>query len=285
MISTMRYGTLALFVTVVSCWMPAKCDAATGLFGCPSCGPSVSYYAPAYVAPAYVAPTTYVANYPSYVPVATTRAYAPVVTYRPFLGTYRTRLVPYTTYYPSYSTYYQTAYAPVVPYVSYSPCASCVSPCSSCVSPCSTCVSSCATGSCGASYSWPASGCSSCATPVSCGVSSGCSSCAVSGSSNAGTVPEAAPQRKTFQESNKPVTESGEGPSMATPPASDLQPIPQGGTASPETKVNPTAVPQQNDPKERTAARPIRQVNHVELISLSTQRVSENEKAGWRVSQ
>ena len=112
------------------------------LFGCSS--PSQSTYAPAYVAPCSTpcAPQTC-----QYMPGVVYRAmYQPaaynswagstVTTYRPFLGTYQTRLVPYTTYRPMY--------VPTISYQrSYSPCVSC--------------------GPVG--YGVPTSGCSSCAAP------------------------------------------------------------------------------------------------------------------------
>lgn len=114
------------------------------LFGCEP--PSQSTYAPAYV-PAYVAPcaTSCAPQTCQYMPTVVYRAlYQPVAyntwagstvtTYRPFLGTYQTRLVPYATYRP--------IYVPAISYQSYySPCVSCgpvgcgvpASSCSSCV--------------------------------------------------------------------------------------------------------------------------------------------------------
>ena len=107
----------------------------------------------------YMPGVVYRALYPAavvaYRPVAacnTCVGYGAVTTYRPFLGTYETRLVPYTTY-------YRPVYAPVVTYA-YSPCASC-SPYAGCGS-CSGC-SSCAGGACGAmTPAAPAPSCPSC---------------------------------------------------------------------------------------------------------------------------
>ncbi|MCD4728780.1 MAG: hypothetical protein K8R46_14035 [Pirellulales bacterium] len=106
------------------------------LFG--NAPPSQTTYAPAYVAPTYVAPT-YTPYAPScspcapqtcqYMPTVVYRAlYRPaaynpwtgstITTYRPFLGTYQTRLVPYATYRP--------IYVPAISYQSYcSPSVSC----------------------------------------------------------------------------------------------------------------------------------------------------------------
>lgn len=107
------------------------------LFG--NAPPSQTTYAPAYVAPAYVAPTYAAPTYaaPCYTPCAPqTCQYMPAVvyralyqpaaynpwtgstvtTYRPFLGTYQTRLMPYATYRPIYvpAISYQSCYSPSV---------------------------------------------------------------------------------------------------------------------------------------------------------------------------
>ncbi len=86
-------------------------------------------FAPAYVAPAYAAPcyTPCAPQTCQYMPTVVYRAlYQPatcnpwtgcsVTTYRPFLGTYQTRLVPYATYRPIYvpAISYQSYYSPRV---------------------------------------------------------------------------------------------------------------------------------------------------------------------------
>ncbi len=121
---------------------------------CGSCVPQTCQYMPGVVYRALYPPAVV-----AYRPVAacnTCVGYGTVTTYRPFLGTYETRLVPYTTY-------YRPVYAPAVAYA-YSPCTgcgSCAAGCSSCSS-CNGC-SSCAGGACGAAtYETPAPGCSSC---------------------------------------------------------------------------------------------------------------------------
>lgn len=146
------------------------------LFGCAP-APQTTYapaFVPTCVAPAYTpcvsSCSPCVTQSCQYMP---TTVYSPVyqaatvTTYRPFLGTYQTRLVPYTTYRP--------VYVPTVTYQSCYP--SCVS---ACPSPCATCPS----------YS-------------SCGVSaSGCSSCAAPAQVTLPTAPQAAP--RTYRESEKP---------------------------------------------------------------------------------
>ena len=181
--------TVACGVVAAMLAMPAQSQGACRLWDCLfGAAPSAqTTYAPAYVpvpadtAPACASPlatpcapqTRQYATYmpdDSYSPVATT-AYSPVVatayqpavgvypltTYRPFLGTYQTRLVPYTTYYQSY-------YAPPAVSYAYSPVVSYAPACNSCGScgGCSPC-GSCETGACGGvTYQVPASGCSSC---------------------------------------------------------------------------------------------------------------------------
>ena len=149
--------TLACGVVAAMLAMPAQSQGACRLwdclFGAAPCAQTT--YAPAYVpAPVYAAPACaapcarlvrlrHASMRPigptiAYSPVATT-AYSPVVatayqpavgvypltTYRPFLGTYQTRLVPYTTYYQSYYAAPAVTYA-YSPVVSYAPaCDSC----------------------------------------------------------------------------------------------------------------------------------------------------------------
>ena len=85
---------------------------------CGFCAPQTCQYMPGVVYRALYPPTVVTA----YQPVAacsTCVGYGAVTTYRPFLGTYETRLVPYTTY-------YRPVYVPVVSYA-YSPYTSCSS--------------------------------------------------------------------------------------------------------------------------------------------------------------
>ncbi len=191
----------------------------------------------------------------------------PVTTYRPFLGTYQTRLVPYTTYY-SYNAYYRptVAYAPVV----YG--------CSSCATGCS----SCAGGACGSvSYGAP--------------VSSGCSSCA--GSSSAPVVTSSpsdqqgtavidanGASRQTFQ-TNKPAEEK---PTVAPPvpvpsvPEPAVKPIPQ---AQPESPAKQSSMPQPvlPDPSDRTASRTVYSASRVQLTghAVEQQRAPVKDDGGW----
>ena len=197
----------------------------------------------------------------AYRPVAacnTCVGYGTVTTYRPFLGTYETRLVPYTTY-------YRPVYAPAVAYA-YSPCTgcgSCAAGCSSCSS-CNGC-SSCAGGACGAAtYETPAPGCSSCGAgapslpPPYAGEQP---------AAPAGNYPpqNALPPRTFEEKANKPATEP-------------LKPIPQSG-AQPSSMPSP-ALP---DPNNRTAAR--RPIYSSGRIVLAAQPVDEpplQDDGGWR---
>lgn len=125
-----------------------------------------------------------------------TTAYSPVyqaatvTTYRPFLGTYQTRLVPYTTYKPLY-----------VPTVTYQSCyPSCYS---ACPSPCASCPSY---SSCGVS----GSGCSSCAAPAQ-------------------AIQQVAPQQiapRTYRESQKPAVNEDIKPIPSTDARLNSTPAP-----------------------------------------------------------
>lgn len=146
-------------------------------------------FAPVYAAPVYAAPSCEPCSTPcvpscspcvqqscGYMPsVVYSALYRPagwnayaaptVTTYRPFLGTYQTRLVPYTTYRPIYvpAVTYQSCYAPSYS-TYYSPCYNSCNPCVSCDS-----------GACGTS-------------------SSSCSSCGVAPQSAPPAAPQFAPQ-------------------------------------------------------------------------------------------
>ena len=126
----------------------------------------------------------------------TSTAYASVTTYRPFLGTYQTRLVPYTTYRPIYvpAISYQSCYLP-------SPCASC------------------GPVSCGSS-------CSSCVSPScsSCGVSSsGCSSC----SAGVQAAPQSSPPQTFQQKTEKPAAKDNLQPIPQTDTQLNSMPAPK----------------------------------------------------------
>jgi hypothetical protein len=78
----------------------------------------------------------------------------------------------------------------------------------------------------------------------------------------------------------KPAVDGAQGPTLG--PQSHIEPIPQQSNPDSGIKANPTSTPQVVDPQERTAAKPIRQVVHVELVGLnSTQAKSANQQAGW----
>jgi len=270
-----RKMTVAIAVMASMLSMPAESRAGRiwdCLFG--STPPSQTTYAPAYV-PAYAAPTcppvvsmpcqpcaqscqpvsscqscqyasqvsysAYYAPAPVAVYQPMTVGYAPYVgytTYRPLFGWNYPRLVPYTTYH--------SVYAPVVSYMSYSPCVSC-SPCNSC--------SSC--GGCGpAYYGAPSSGCSSCgetaannSTPY---YGSG-SDVSVTGSTSS---TESAP--KTFKDTQENVEKPATDP--------NLKPIPQ-----PDTQLNSMPAPSLPDPNNRrTASLPtVRQAARVQTTSYS----------------
>jgi len=201
----------------------ASCVAPT--YAVPAAVPTYTSYAvPSY---AYMPTVVYRAMYR---PVVATAYYAPVVyqptavcnpctsyavtTYRPaYAWAPQGRLVPYTTYRPVYAA---------MPVVAYSPCATCATynPCSIC-SPCDTCSVVTSTV--------PATGCASCTAPA-----------VTSPPSNGGGLPatNVAPQ-KTFQDAQKPSTET------------ELKPIPQTPDAQPSSMPSPSLP----DPRDRTAAR------------------------------
>ncbi len=202
-----------------------------------------------------------------------------VTTYRPFLGTYETRLVPYTTYRPLYTpvvSYGYVGYSPCTgcsPYVGCSSCGGCGScgGCTSCgsYSPyvgCSSCgsggCSSCASGGCGTvMYGAPApeSGCASCGVP------------AASPPVSSNPAAEAAPQTtsRTFQnDAEKPAT----GP--------ELNPIPQGNV-----KPNSLPVPPLPDPNSRrvASAAPVRAAARVQPAAWNSPAgAADDEDDGWR---
>jgi hypothetical protein len=197
---------------------------------------------------AYYPPTTVTAYYPpavvaGYQPVS---GVYPLTTYRPFLGTYQTRLVPYTTYRPYYAT--GIAYAPVVG------CASCGG-CSSC--PSSGC-SSCGSGGCGVSYSAPSSGCSSC---------------------NVGSAVQSAPASESTStprtyESSKPVT-NGEQLKPIAQPGPEAQPQPQ-----PQARPSSMPAPALPDPNDRRASRPT-YTAQAQLIAQPIPSAPVEEDDGW----
>lgn len=256
---TIQTLTFVLAVTAVLA-TPTESFAACRLFDCmfgtTPAPASVTTYAPPYVpAPAYsscaaVAPScspcapTCVPQTCEYAPAVAYRpyaAYSPVVAgatfqsvayqpvvgsytvsrYRPYLGTYDTRLVPYTTY----RAYPVTYYAPTVAYsaaYAYVPAVGC--------GPCGVpSYGSCATGSCGGVvYGDSSSGCSSCGVPS-----------ATLSAPPADTTPKPTP---TFQQgTNKPIPDPGD---------KTLAPIPANNT-------NTTTLPQPTlrDPNDRTTMR------------------------------
>jgi hypothetical protein len=97
---------------------------------------------------------------------------------------------------------------------------------------------------------------------------------------------------KTFED-KKPATDQppASGPQLAPTPATpqpNIQPIPQqepSAAAPSGTKLTPVSAPQLADPHDRTAARPVRQAAHVELIGLPVQRNTMPENAGWRAAK
>jgi hypothetical protein len=220
--------------------------------------------------PAAVAPTVAYRPYVAYAPVVAA-AYQPVVgtyavtRYRPFLGTYETRLVPYTTY----RSYYAPAvayYAPTVGYTAayaYSPAASCSScGCGSCgYSSCGSCgfssCGSCETGGCGAAvYGVPSSGCSSCNVA---------SSAAVAPTTDAGS---SAPRPQTFEDkANKPIPDKAPEPIPAT-----------------DTKSTTLPLPTLPDPNGRTASiyRSLNSSAHVQFVAKpASPPPAEADEDGW----
>jgi hypothetical protein len=199
----------------------------------------------------------YAAPYAASYAAPYTASYA-VTTYRPFLGTYQTRLVPYTTYRPLYTP--AVSYG----YVGYSPCTSCApyAGCSSCSGGCGTVMygapvsgcSSCSSGGCGAvMYGAPASGCSSCGVPAA-----------------SAAAPEAAPQATppTFQkEVGKPAN------------GSDLKPIPQQGEVQPNSLPAPAA-PALPDPNNRRVASAAS--GQVRPAAWNAPAAAADDDDGWR---
>jgi hypothetical protein len=156
-----RVLTIACGLTVALLFLPTHgmaqcCGVPAAPVAVTAYSPVVTY-SPVVAAPpqtyAYMPSVVYRAVYrpavvSAYAPVAANASYAvgysSVTTYRPFLGTYQTRLVPYTTYRPVYTA---------MPVVAYSGCSSCVS--YDAAPSCAPC------GSCGVATYAP-SGCSSC---------------------------------------------------------------------------------------------------------------------------
>ena len=275
----------------------AGCRLIDCLFGTAPAAPSATTYAPPYVpAPVYAAPRVSRARvapsctpcstpcaqsceympaaapvvayrpYYAYSPVVTT-AYQPVVEsyavtrYRPFLGTYETRMVPYTTYRPYY--------APGIAYAAYrSPAPSCgscgYSSCGSCgYSSCGSCgyssCGSCGCGSCGSD------GCGS----VVYGASSGCSSCNVASSSAAAPSTDggsnASPTPTFERKANKPV------------PDKEIEPIPAN-----DTKSSSLPSPVLPDPNARTASRQLTSSARVEFVGRPVKPAPvEEDEGGW----
>jgi hypothetical protein len=288
---TVACGVTALLATPTE--SRAGCRLIDCLFGTAPAASSATTYAPPYVpAPAYaapapvcqpcvtvapcstpcvqsceympsVAPTVAYRPYAAYAPVVTTAyqpvSYQPVVgsyavtRYRPFLGTYETRLVPYTTYRAYYAP--AVAYAPVAGYTAayaYSPALSCGScGCGSCgYSSCG----SCETGGCGSAiYGAPSSGCSSCNVA---------SSAVVTPPIDAGS--SASPQ-PTFEKANKPVPDT-------------LEPIPAN-----DTKLSPMRSPTLPDPNGRTASiyRQLNSSARVQFIAKPATQAPDADEDGW----
>jgi hypothetical protein len=280
---TIRALTLVCGVALALAAAPtqsrAGCRLIDCLFGTAPSAPSATTYAPAYVpspvyaAPASCAPCSSPCSLPcapqtcDYMPAASVVAYRPyyayapvvatayqpvvgsyaVTTYRPFLGTYQTRLVPYATYRPYY------AYSPVVSYAYspvYSPCASCNS-CAS-YSPCG----SCGLSGCGSAiYGAPSSGCSSCNVA---------SSSAVTPSTDIntnGSVP------RTFEEkANKPTADK------------ELDPIPAG-----EVKSSSLSLPSSPDVKDRTTSRPLTTAVRVQAVAQPVKPAPIEDDGEWYV--
>ncbi len=275
----------------------AGCRLIDCLFGTAPAAPSATTYAPPYVpAPVYaapacqpcatvvpscspcstpcaqsceympaVAPVVAYRPYYAYSPVVTT-AYQPVVEsyavtrYRPFLGTYETRLVPYTTYRPYY--------APGIAYAAYySPVPSCGScGCGSCgYSPCG----SCGCGSCGYS-SCGSCGLDGCGSAVY-GAPSGCSSCNVASSSNV-VAPamdggsNASPTPTFERKANKPV-----------PDTDKLEPIPAN-----DRKSSSLPSPVLPDPNARTASRQLSSSARVQFVGQPVKPApADDDDGGW----
>jgi hypothetical protein len=229
-------------------------------------------YAPVYTPTYYSAYTpyasscqscSYAAYYPSYAyaPAAVT-AYQPVVaaypltTYRPFLGTYQTRLVPYTTY----RSYYTPAVSCSVGYYGYTTAYSAAPSCSSCggctsYSPCTSCGYGAVTyydGPAVVSYAAPSCGCASPAvvaeTPV------------------AGPPAAAQPTYKT----KKPETPEPETPK------GDIKPIP--ATGATKSSTTPT-IP---DPNDRSASRTTTSSARVQFTGRTIQTPPVAIDSGWQ---
>jgi hypothetical protein len=199
----------------------------------------------------------------AYRPVAAYNTYAgygTVTTYRPFFGTYETRLVPYTTNIP--------VYTPVVSYA-YSPCSSCgpyaaYSSCNSC-NPCGG--SPCAGGACGVvNYEAPAAGCSSCGVPAT-SVPSQYMGGQPAAPALDSSLPSAAPPRTFEEKANKPAAEP------------ELRPIPQ-----PEVNVTPSSAPAPTlpEPNSRRAARPMSSAARVALVARPVEEAPLRDNDGWR---
>jgi len=321
---TLQALTLACGVAATLA-MPAESRAACRLFDClfgtAPAAPCATTYAPPYVpAPAcqpcatvapscapcgapcaqpaceympVVAPTVAYRPYVAYAPVVTA-AYQSVVEsyavtrYRPFLGTYETRLVPYTTYRAYYPA--AVAYAPAVGYTAayaYSPeitCGSCG--CGSCG--CGSC-GSCGCGSCGSC------GCGSCGSRgySSCG-SCGCGSCGYSScggceSGGCGSVIYGAPSGcSSCGEASSVVVPPAEAASKASPtptfqqekadkpiPDKGLEPIPAKDTGS---SVRPS--PTSPDPNTRTASRRLNSGGRVHFVAEPAKKPAPVEDDG-----
>jgi hypothetical protein len=216
------------------------------------CAPQTCNYATSQPYYAY-SPVAYTA----YQPVAYT-AYQPVVgvypltTYRPFLGTYQTRLVPYTTY--------RAYYAPAISY-GYSVAPSC-GPCG--YSSCDSCGSiGCGSVGCGSTgcgsvvYGAPSSSCGGCG--------SGSTVISSPAASSSGSAPA------TFKETKKPDA-NGES---ATKANEDLKP-------TPETPTTPSSTtPVLRDPNDRTASRVTNSSARVQVVGRRVETAPVAEDSGW----
>jgi hypothetical protein len=202
---------------------------------CTPCAPQTCQY----MAASPIATVAY-SPYVAYSPAVVT-AYQPVVDsyavtrYRPFLGTYETRLVPYTTYRP----YVASA-------IAYSPCASCAACAPSPCAGCGSCGggSSCGSGGCGSvAYEVPSSGCSGCGNVVAAPTP------APGYSAVPAPVADQSGPPRTFkgEESHKPVPDTN-----GSDTNKELNPIP---APTSDTKPSSMSAPKLPDPNDRTASR------------------------------
>jgi len=252
------------------------CEFLDRLFGCGSSAPTYPTYAPTY-APAYSAP----ACGPTCAPAGGCATCVPQTTYRPVVQSIPvTRYVPATSCDPCTGCA-RTTYRPIttvtrqvrmVPYTTYrraympnyGACATCPSYGSCVGGACSTGACStggCYGGSCAATYT-PTSGCTSCGPSTSLADP-------YTGSSDTGNDSE---RPSTFENNDGGATEQG------------LKPIPDV-----DAQLNSTpAAPRLIDPDNRTTARPIRHVAHIQLVNSPIQPAPAEparSASGWRASR